>query len=79
MELKQFTSGGSRFTRRYEYDDSAVIAADLGAEVSGTVDVVGDTAIVVTDEGEFELDLPAEPAGAFIKNGVLTSELEAEE
>jgi hypothetical protein len=49
---------------------------DLGADATdASVDVVGDTAIVVTDE-QYELDLPTEGAQAFIHNGVLTITME---
>lgn len=79
----QHSAGGREvFARRYEYDDESVIAIDLGGaagEVS--VDVVDGTAIVVieTEEGERqeEFDLPSEEARAFIRNGVLTIEVEA--
>ena len=57
-----------------------VIAADLGPSVADAdVDVLADTAIVVTgageDEPQVELDLPEGDAEVFIKNGVLTIEL----
>ncbi|ADJ14861.1 Hsp20/alpha crystallin family protein [Halalkalicoccus jeotgali] len=69
------------FVRRYEYDDESVIAVDLGSKAGeSTVDVVGDTAIVITEtsdgEHQEEFDLPGEEARAFIRNGVLTIEVE---
>lgn len=60
--------------RRFEYDDRTVIAADLGA-TTATVDVVGDTVIVVTDEDQYELEVPTGDTTAFMQNGVLTVEV----
>ncbi|MDL5361378.1 Hsp20/alpha crystallin family protein [Halalkalicoccus sp. NIPERK01] len=82
MTPQHITDGRDTLVRRYEYDDEAVIAIDLGSEASdASVDVVDDTAIVVveTAEGERqeEFDLPSEGARAFIKNGVLTIEVES--
>lgn len=62
--------------RRYEYDDVLVVAADVGAGHEGAVDVVDGTAIVVVGEDQHELDLPAGEARAFMKNGVVTVEVE---
>ncbi len=62
--------------RRFEYDDGThVLAADVGVETDASVDVVGDTAIVVTGAEQYDLDVPAGDAQAFIKNGVLTVEV----
>ena len=66
--------------RRYEYDGSVVFVGDLGAGADVSVDIVGDTAIVVreTPEGsdEREIELPDGSAKAFMKNGVVTVEVE---
>ena len=77
MSVQQFAGANDRFLRRYEYDDSWVIAADLG--VSGEdvdVDVVGTTAIVVVDAGdrvsETEFELPGTDADVSVQNGILT-------
>lgn len=63
--------------RQFEYDDSLVLAADVGFGDT-SVDVVGDTVIVVTGDEQRELELPegsGSAAQAFIKNGVLTIEV----
>jgi hypothetical protein len=74
MELQQFARESERFVREYEYDDETVVVADLGD--GGSVDVVGDTAIVVLDDADqFELALPTGDATAFMNNGVLTVEV----
>ena len=53
-----------------------MVAADVG-DHAATVDVVGDTVIVVGSDGEqFELELPeGSDAQAFITNGILTVEV----
>jgi HSP20 family molecular chaperone IbpA len=77
MNEQQFAGGNERFLRRYEYDDSWVYAADLGAyEADVDVDVVGGTAIVVVDTGdsvtETEFELPTGDARVENRNGILT-------
>ncbi|MFC7202111.1 Hsp20/alpha crystallin family protein [Haloferax namakaokahaiae] len=78
MSMQQFAGGNERFIRRYEYDDSWVIAADVGLDEDDIdVDIVGSTAIIVADTGErvteTEFELPsAGDASIDIHNGVLT-------
>jgi hypothetical protein len=62
--------------RRYEAAGGDAIAVDFGPGRAPTVDVLGDTAIVVFgDDEQVELDLPGENAQAFITNGILTIEV----
>jgi len=62
-------------TRQYEYDDGSVVfAGDLGV-TDATLDVVDGTAIVVTDEEQYEFELPDDHARVFMKNGVVTIEV----
>ena len=80
MNIDQPAEEDGRVVREYSYGDDVVIAADLGPSVADAdVDVLADTAIVVTgageDEPQVELDLPEGDAEVFIKNGVLTIEL----
>lgn len=78
MSMQQFAGGNERFIRRYEYEDSWVIAADIGlSEDDIDVDIVGSTAIVVADTDgrvtETEFELPAGgDADVDVRNGVLT-------
>ena len=60
----------------YDYYGTTVLAADVGAAADATVDVVDGTAVVVADDGQYEFDLPAGDAEAFIRNGVLTVEVQ---
>jgi hypothetical protein len=63
-----------------EYDDGTeLLVADVGVGREASVDVVGETAIVVTGGDQYEFQLPgtAEDAQAFMKNGVLTIEVNA--
>ena len=64
---------------RREYDDGAVVfVADVGVGRDASVDLVGDTAIVVSDDEQYEFDVgEGENAQAFMKNGVLTVEVNA--
>jgi hypothetical protein len=77
MTEKQRFVDGEVTERRYEYDDRSVLVADFGAGVDGTVDLVGDTAIVVVDDDQYEFEVPAGVAArASMNNGVLTVEAE---
>ena len=80
MNIEQFRRSDDRFVRRYEYEDGVVIVADLGpGSADGSVDVVDGTVIVVpndADGSQIELDVDDDDARAFIKNGVVTIELE---
>ena len=72
MELNEQTVGDAAI-RRFDYEDTTTFVADLG---DGEVDVVGDTAIVVTDDGQYDVSLPESgDAVAFMNNGVLTIEV----
>jgi hypothetical protein len=64
--------------RQYEYDDAVVLAADLGVVGDATVDVVDGTAIVVVGDEQYDFEVPAGDARAFIRNGVLTIEMTSE-
>lgn len=79
MNMQHLAERDDMFARRYQYEDGEVLAADLGVSGEASVDVLGDEAIVVLEEGEesqqFELQLPAGEAKAFITNGVLTIEV----
>jgi len=73
MRLEQQTVGDAAI-RRFDYEDATTFAADIGRD--GAVDVVGDTAIVITDDDQYDVSLPdgGEPT-AFMNNGVLTIEV----
>lgn len=64
--------------RRYEYEQSTVVAADLGPGGDGSVDLVDGTAIVVVGDEQYDVDLPDGDGDsrASIRNGVLTIEVE---
>jgi hypothetical protein len=56
-----------------------LLVADLGPGGDASVDGVEDTAIVVADGDQYEFDVSGGEPGpeAFIKNGVLTIEVNA--
>jgi hypothetical protein len=57
----------------HEYDGESLIAVDFGrTHADLTVDIVDDTAIVITDSDQFEFDLPSEASEVTANNGVLT-------
>ncbi|MGQ4555112.1 DUF7127 family protein [Halobellus sp. GM3] len=81
MSTKQLAGGDERIVRRYEYEDSWVLAADVGLAAEDIdVDVVGTTAIVVGERdgevSEAEFELPGEDASVSTNNGVLTITVE---
>ena len=60
---------------RYEYEDGVTLAADIGPARDADVDVLDDTVIVVVDGEQYDLSVDGD-AEAFIKNGVLTIEVD---
>ena len=80
MELEQFIHGDDRSVHSVRRDGGRTVVADFGPDAGdASVDVVGDTAIVMRGEEQTDIDLPESAARAFMQNGVLTIELEAEE
>ena len=61
--------------RTYEYDDSTVLAVDLGDGSETTVDVVDGMAIIVQGDKQVEIDLPDGATVLGANNGVVTIEL----
>ncbi|MGM0592147.1 MAG: Hsp20/alpha crystallin family protein [Halobacteriota archaeon] len=81
MSQQLIPGGDERFLRRYEYDDSWVIAADLSVSDDAVdVDIVGRTAMIVieTDDRvrETEFELPGDDATVDVNNGILTITVE---
>lgn len=78
MKITQ-TTGGDTLFRRYDYEDRWVVAADVGAnDETISVDTIGDTAIVVIENGdepiESEFSLPGSADSVSVTNGVLSIE-----
>jgi HSP20 family molecular chaperone IbpA len=81
MSPLQHAGSDERFARRYEYDDSVVLAVDLGvADDAIDVDVVDTTAIVVVETdgavSESEIELPGTDPVVTTNNGILTITIE---
>lgn len=72
---QQFARAEDVIARRYDYDDEALLVADLGVGADTHVDVVDDTAIVVRDDEQYEFDLPTGESRASKNNGVVTIEV----
>jgi hypothetical protein len=62
--------------RQFDYGDRRVLAADFGATASSSVDVVGDTVIVVVDDEQYDIEV-GDGAETAMNNGVLTIEVPA--
>lgn len=62
--------------REFDYGDAVVYAADLGVVGDATADVVDDTVVVVAGDEQYDFELPDGEARAFIRNGVLTVEVQ---
>ena len=75
MNLQQQFRDENVAVREVAYDDRVVWAIDFGRDVDATVDVVDDTAFVIASGDQYEFDL-ADDARAFMKNGVLTIEVD---
>jgi hypothetical protein len=74
MRLEQLVEDG--ITRSYEYDNHTVFAADFGTGEDPSVDVVGETVMIVTEDGyQREFEIPAGKVRAFNRNGVVTIEV----
>ncbi len=77
MELQQQLSEQDVDVRRVERGDTVEFVADFG-RADATVDVVDDTVIVVAGGDQHDLTVPgASDAQVFMKNGVLTVEVNA--
>lgn len=77
MNLNRSAGERDVLVRRYEYADRWVVVADLGVgDGAIDVDVVGETAIVVADGEQAELELPGPATNVDVNNGVLTIEVE---
>ena len=59
---------------RQEYDDETVVAVDFGAGVDASVDVVGETAIVVAGDRQFEFEVPEAATELTTNEGILVIE-----
>jgi|AntRauTorcE11898_2_1112593.scaffolds.fasta_scaffold110624_2 hypothetical protein len=80
MELNALINDDDRSVHSVRRDDGRTVVADFGPVTdSATVDVVGDTAIVMADDEQTDIELPEPAERAFMRNGVLTIELEDDE
>lgn len=71
MALTQFNESDV-VADRFDYDDHTVLAIDFGPTHDPTVDLVDDTAIVIVDDQQHELDLPAGDGRVDNNNGIVT-------
>ncbi|PSP75592.1 hypothetical protein BRC81_14480 [Halobacteriales archaeon QS_1_68_20] len=57
-------------TRR-DYDDEQLVVGDFGEGVDASLDVVGDLAIVVAGDRQFEFEIPSEATEVTVNDGML--------
>lgn len=74
MDLSQQFEEQDVEVSRFDYEDSTQLVADFGPTGQSSVDIVGDTVIVVVDGQHYEVETGRD-AQAFISNGVLTIEV----
>lgn len=74
-EQQRFTREGAPIAK-YEYEDSIIFVMDVGVGTEASVDVVDGTAMIVVAGKQYEFDVPAGDAQAFMKNGVVGVEVE---
>lgn len=63
-------------SRQYDYEDRSVITLDFGPETDPSLDIVDNTAIVVTGDQQHEIDLTGDVVEAFNRNGIITIEVD---
>ncbi len=54
-----------------EYGDETVLVVDFGQGVDADLDIVGDTAIVVAGDRQFEFEVPPEATEISTNDGIL--------
>lgn len=77
MSLKEKLTAEGLDVRRRDRAEAVEFVADLGPGTDASVDVVGDTVIVVSDDEQYEIT-GVDGASASITNGVLTIDVEAD-
>lgn len=75
MSLKQTLREQGFESRRFEYDDRTEYVVDFGVGVDAAVDLIDDTAIVVAEGEQHDIEIPGN-SQVFMTNGVLTIEVE---
>ena len=76
MVLKQTLNQQGLESRRVEYDSRTEYMLDFGPAADVSVDIVGDTALLVVDGEQYDIDLE-ENAQVFMNNGIVTFEVKA--
>jgi len=56
------------------YEDGSVIVIDFGPDIEVSVDIVGETAIVIAGDQQYEFEMPAEASDIIANDGVLLIE-----
>jgi len=56
---------------RREYEDENVVVVDFGPEVHPSLDEVGDVAIVVAGDDQYEFEIPPDASDITVNDGML--------
>jgi hypothetical protein len=75
MELKEPFVDQGLAVQRAEYEERIELVVDFGRGADPSVDVVGDTVIVIAGGEQYETEVSGD-AQVFISNGVLTIEVD---
>jgi hypothetical protein len=56
---------------RRDYDDEQIVVVDFGRGVDASLDVVGNLAIVVAGDQQYEFEIPPEATDVTVNDGIL--------
>jgi hypothetical protein len=76
MVLKQTLNQQGLESRRVEYDSRTEYILDFGPAAEVSVDIVGNTALLVADGEQYDIELETD-AQVFKNNGIVTFEVKA--
>lgn len=76
MQLKQTLNQQGLKSRRVNYDERTEYMLDFGPAANVSVDIVDDTALLVADGEQYDIEL-TESAQVFMNNGVVTIKVNA--
>ena len=76
MVLKQTLNQQGLESRRVEYDSRTEYILDFGPAAEVSVDIVGNTALLVADGEQYDIELETD-AQVFKNNGTVTFEVKA--
>jgi hypothetical protein len=70
-QLRTAAKGDDVTLTQREYDETVELTVDFGADAHASVDVVGNTTIVVADDEQYEFEVPDEATEVTTNDGML--------